>query len=360
MSSVKTNNTSLPLLWAVHPGIAFISFFRRVECISWVSSARPFLISILQYSFLKSESLKTVVCGCPYLEFCISTMRSARTILWACDWLFNSDELSFSCSRARLYCAARHLAWYFAPTATMSAVLSFDMRRNSLHLWATDQTPQSIPIVHAILRSPSLADSSQKKQTGRFMLSGNILERVLLLLLWPWLSAGIFLFISAPVSSYWTHRDTIYATLQNHSSKWKQFHFPRLDIPSKLLNVTLPPYKMTLRLAQKLRIKHQSCVVSKAGHVGFSDVSSWQIIHFNQSKFDVATWFLRLHVNPFRSNRPVSLYMIGMIFFSNCTDRVAWTKFWVKTKRKWKKSTCRKIANSGQYLNNSFPRKLLA
>ena len=177
MSSVTANNTSPPPLWAVIPGIASISFsFRHVECISWVSSARPSLISLLQYSFLKSESLKTVVCGCPYLEFCILAMRSARTILWAADWLFHSDELSLSCSRACLYCAARHLAWYFAPIATMSAVLSFDMRRNSLNLWATDQTPESISIVHAILTSPSLADSSQKKHTGRFMLSGNILE----------------------------------------------------------------------------------------------------------------------------------------------------------------------------------------
>lgn len=104
-------------------------------------------------------------------------------------------NLFLSCSRARLYCAARHLAWYFAPIATMSAVLSFDMRRNSLHSWVTDRTRESIPIVHAILRSPSLADSLQKKQTGRFTLCGNILERVRLLLLWPWLSSGIFLFI---------------------------------------------------------------------------------------------------------------------------------------------------------------------
>ena len=84
MSSLKVNNTSLPLLWVVGAGIASISFsFRRVECISWVSSARPSLISLLQHSFLKPESLKTVVCGCPYLEFCISAMRSARTIPWA-------------------------------------------------------------------------------------------------------------------------------------------------------------------------------------------------------------------------------------------------------------------------------------
>lgn len=44
MSSVKANNTSLSLLWAVNPGIASMSFsFRRVECISWVSPPQGLL-----------------------------------------------------------------------------------------------------------------------------------------------------------------------------------------------------------------------------------------------------------------------------------------------------------------------------
>ena len=69
MSSSNASKTSLPLMWAVNPGIASISFpFRRVECISGFSSVTPWSFSLLENPFLKSDSLKTVVRGSSVLK----------------------------------------------------------------------------------------------------------------------------------------------------------------------------------------------------------------------------------------------------------------------------------------------------
>ena len=123
-------------------------------------------------------------------------------------------------------------AWYFAPIATMSALLSLDTRPKSLNLWATDRTGELISFVHSILRSLSLADSLQKKQTERFTLSGNILELSVCCCFGRGSLQAFSFLLCTPVLSYWTHRNMIYATRQNDSLKWKQFHFRHLDIPS--------------------------------------------------------------------------------------------------------------------------------
>ena len=100
ISSSNAGKTSLLSMWAVNWGIASISFsFRRVECISGFSAVTPWSFSLLQSSFLKTDSLKTILRGSSVLGFCTSEINSTSAIL----------NVPLLCCRAWLYSAAKQL-----------------------------------------------------------------------------------------------------------------------------------------------------------------------------------------------------------------------------------------------------------
>lgn len=113
----------------------------------------------------------------------------------------------------------------------------------------------------------------------------NILERVLLLLLWLWFTTGIFLLAFHHAIQFLCHMTLLANVEKNFIFHIKAFQSTAKcnDFSSKNVRYPAPEW----------------CLFQLTGHWGSSVVSFWQITDFNQSIDCAAPCFLRLQINPF-------------------------------------------------------------